>query len=166
MKKLLLFAALIVCLFKAQAQELNINVIINSTNIQTSAGDKTIIAAAQQAITNFFNTTKFTDDVFDANERIRGNMLITLTQIPALGQFQATAQIQSSRPIYGTGYESEVLNFIDQNFYFNYTTSQVMSFTSDNVFYSDLVSLLSFYAYMIIGMDYDSFSKLGGTKYF
>ena len=166
MKKLLLFAVLTLCLFKARAQELNINVIINSSNIQTSAGDKTILTAAQTAITNFLNSTKFTDDVFDTPERIRGNLLITLTQIPALGQFQATAQVQSSRPIFGTGYESEVLNFIDQNFNFTYTTSQIMSFTSDNVFYSDLVSLLSFYAYMVIGMDYDTYSKLGGTKYF
>ena len=166
MKKLLLVTALTLCLFNARAQELNINVIINSSNIQTSAGDKTILTAAQTAITNFLNSTKFTDDVFDTPERIRGNLLITLTQIPALGQFQATAQVQSSRPIFGTGYESEVLNFIDQNFNFTYTTSQVMSFTSDNVFYSDLVSMLSFYAYMIIGMDYDTFSKQGGTKYF
>jgi len=166
MKKLLLPFLILFCLIQARAQELNINVIINSTNIQTSAGDKTIIAALQTVITSFLNTTKFTNDVFDSQERIRGNLLITLTQIPALGQFQATAQIQSTRPIYGTGYESEVLNFIDQYFNFNYTTSQIVSFTSDNVFSSDLVSMLSFYAYMMIGMDYDTFSKMGGTQYF
>lgn len=166
MKKLLLVITIITLAITTRAQELNINVIINSSNIQTSAGDKTILTACSTAIINFLNTTKFTDDTYDSQERIRGNLLITLTSIPALGQFQATAQIQSTRPIYGTGYESEVLNFIDQNFNFTYTTSQIMSFTSDNVFYSDLVSLLSFYAYMVIGMDYDTYSKLGGTKYF
>ena len=166
MKKILLSVIVLFCVLQGKAQELNINVIINSTNIQTSAGDKTIIAAAQTVITNFMNTTKFTNDVFDSQERIRGNLLITLTQIPGLGQFQATAQVQSTRPIYGTGYESEVLNFIDQNFNFTYTTSQIMSFTSDNVFSSDLVSMLSFYAYMIIGMDYDTYSKMGGTPYY
>jgi hypothetical protein len=161
-----LICSLLTCLviaFGARAQELNCNVVINDQQIQ--ATDRTIFKEMKTSITTFMNTRRWTPDAFTAEERIKCNMIITLTQSPSIGRYSATVQIQSARPIYGTGYETVLFNYIDKDWDFEYAIAQPMDF-NENVFTSNLTSLLSFYAYMIIGYDYDSFSKLGGKPFF
>ncbi len=105
--------------------------------------------------------TRWTKDVFQPIERIHCSLNITIESMPSIGSFNATVHIQSSRPVYNTNYETLMLNFADRDWQFEYTESQPLEYT-DNSYSSNLVSMLSFYAYVIIGLDYDSFGKLSG----
>jgi hypothetical protein len=85
--------------------------------------------------------------------------------MPAIGTWTASVQIQSARPVFNTNYTSLVLNFADRDWAFDYIESQPLDY-NDNSYSDNLTSMLAYYAYIIIGMDYDSFSELGGTPYF
>jgi hypothetical protein len=84
--------------------------------------------------------------------------------MPSIGSFKANAQITAARPIYNTNYETVIFNFADREFEFEYIESQPMEY-NDNTFISNLTSMLAFYAYTILAVDYDSFSELGGSPY-
>jgi hypothetical protein len=147
-------------------QELRCNVIIDTDQLRTNqVTEKQIFVDMQKTITLFLNTRRWTNDNFTQDERINCNLVIRLTDMPSIKTFVGTAQIQSSRPIYGTDYESVLLNYIDREWQFEYTNSQPMDF-NPNTFSSNLTSMLAFYAYVMIGLDYDSFSKFGGNPYF
>lgn len=148
-----------------RAQELNakVNVVVNRQYVETT--ETRIFTDMENAFQQFLNTRKWTDDVFAPEERINCNFVINIEQMPSMGNFQATVQIQSSRPIYGSSYESLMLNFADREWQFQYVESQPLEFNV-NSFTSNIASLLAYYAYIILGMDYDSFSKLGGQQYF
>lgn len=151
--------------FPVCAQELNCNVNIDASNVQLTAADKTLLTDLKTNIQNFMNNRKWVNDVFNPEERIKCNIFITIKSVPAFGSFEATASVQSSRPVYESTYETTLLNFFDKSFNFTYQPSQPFDF-NENTYFSNLTSMLGFYAYVIIGMDYDSFSKLGGTPYF
>jgi hypothetical protein len=159
---------LILCLFIAAggaglAQELNCSVTINATQIQTS--DRGIFKDMKTSIEQFMNGRKWTSDAFRAHEKIKCNILITITKMPAIGNFSASVQVQSARPVYNTDYSSLLFNFADREWEFDYIESLPLEY-NDNTFTSNLTSMLAAYAYLIIGIDYDSFSELGGTPYF
>lgn len=137
---------------------------ITSTNTG-SALDPNLITELQSVITQFMNTKKWSNDRFKEQEKIACNMVINITSVPELGTFKCNAQMQVSRPIYGSNYESLLLNYVDANFDFRYVTGQQMDY-SESSFSSNLVSLLAFYANLFIGLDYDSYSKMGGSPYF
>jgi hypothetical protein len=145
------------------AQELNCTVSVNSSQIQSS--DKKVYETLQNAVTEFMNTRKWTSDQFLNQERIDCSILITISERVATDEFKATLQIQTRRPIYKSSYNSTIFNFNDVDFNFKYLEFQALDF-NESVFTSNLTSVLSFYAYMIIGLDYDSFSPNGGTPYF
>lgn len=90
-------------------------------------------------------------------------MFITLRAMPRIGSFEANTQIISSRPAHNTGYETTVLSFVDTKFTFEYNPAQPLQF-SPNMYTSNLMALLSFYAYTIIGVDQDSFARMGGAN--
>ena len=164
-KKLnILFFALFVS-FAVQSQELNCNVEIDASNVQLNAADKALVTELKTIIMNFMNNRKWTNDIFNPQERIKCNIYITIKSMPAYGSFDATASIQCARPVFNSNYESTLLNFFDKRFSFDYNPSQPLDF-NENSYFSNLTSMLAFYAYVIIGVDYDSFSKLGGTPYF
>ncbi|WP_026462861.1 DUF4835 family protein [Adhaeribacter aquaticus] len=156
----LLFFGLL-SLGKAQAQELQCDVVVNSDQVQLT--DRRVFTDLRNAVSTFMNNRRWTNDVYRPEERIRCRMLITITAAEsANGPFKAVTQIISNRPVYGTGYETPLLSFIDKSWNFEYSESQPLQF-SENAFTSHLASLLTFYAYMIIGLDRDSFGKQGGT---
>jgi hypothetical protein len=144
-------------------QELNIKVIINADQIQTS--DRAVFKDMERAFSNFLNTRKWTNDTYKNHERINCSLFLNISKMPSIGLFQASAQITSGRPVFNTNYESVMLNFADRDWEFEYIESQPLEY-NDNSYLSNLTSMLAFYAYIIIGMDYDSFSELGGTAYF
>lgn len=146
-----------------RAQELNCNVIINTQGADLT--DRRVFDDMKKTITDFMNLRRWTNDVYLNEERIACNLVITITQVPSIGQFAATAQIQSARPIYGTNYESVMLNYLDKDWGFSYTEGQNMDFNEAN-FNSNLTSLLGFYAFLIIGMDADTYAKGGGNPYY
>jgi hypothetical protein len=160
---LLLFILNIFLQLNVTAQELLCNVEVNAERVQSQ--ERQIFEDMQNAISEFMNTTKWTDDEFEETEKIKCNLLIILGKNSTVNTFEANVQLQSSRPVYGTDYETPLLNFFDNKWVFSYNVSQPLIF-SENTFTTELTSLLAFYAYVAIGLDYDSFSKLGGTPYF
>ena len=93
-------------------------------------------------------------------------MIITLENTQtSIGNFQANVQIQSARPVYSSDYESILLNFADRDWQFEYVEAQPLQY-NDNTFQANLTSILAYYVYIMLGLDYDSFSELGGTLYF
>lgn len=145
------------------AQELNSRVIVDAQQIETS--ERKVFEDMENEFEQFLNTTKWTDDTFAEEEVIDCNFLITISEMQGVGVFSATVQVLSSRPVYNSSYESLLLNFADRDWDFEYVKSQPLQF-NENTFISNIVSLLSYYAYVIIGFDYDSFSELGGNPYF
>lgn len=149
--------------FPLAAQELNCTVTVNADRVQTT--ERGIFTDMEKTISQFMSTTKWTNDIFQPFERIRCSMNITIEKMPSIGSFEATVHIQSTRPVFSTNYESLMLNFADRDWQFEYTEAQPLEYT-DNVYSSNLVSMLSFYAYVILGIDYDSFGKLSGDPWF
>jgi hypothetical protein len=146
-----------------EGQELKCSVSINASQIQTS--DASIFTDLENSIEQFMNGRKWTNDTYKTHEKIVCNFLITITKMPAIGNFTASVQVQSARPIFDSNYTSLLFNFADREWDFDYVESMPLEY-SDNTFTSNLTSMLAFYAYVIIGLDYDSFSELGGTPYF
>ncbi|MDX5478418.1 type IX secretion system protein PorD [Fontibacter flavus] len=163
MRTWLVVLLLTCCLGQAFAQELNLTVIINSDRARTQ--ETGIFEDMKINFEQFLNGRTWTSDQFQALERIKGNVLITISDMPQVGFYNATVQIQTVRPVYGTNYESMVLNFIDRNWSFEFLQSQPLEFNRFS-FLNNISSLLAYYAYIAIGFDYDSFSLKGGDPYF
>jgi hypothetical protein len=147
----------------AFGQELNCQVIVDDQRAQTS--DRQVFRDMEQSFARFMNDRKWTDNNYAPDERINCNLAITIENMPAIGFYNATVQIQSSRPVYNSDYSSIVLNFADKDWSFEYIESTPLDF-GDNVFTSNLTSMLAFYAYVIIGLDNDTFSEFGGEEQF
>jgi hypothetical protein len=146
-----------------QAQELNCNVQISAQRIQGS--NRQIFESMQKDLFEFMNNTVWTNHVFSYAERIDCNILINLSDQLSADEFRGTIQIQLSRPVFNTTYNSTVLNFIDNNFQFKYVEFQPLEF-DPSTYRSSLVSVLAYYTYMVLGFDYDSFSPMGGTEFY
>lgn len=159
----ILFLVIGLAPFSGRAQELNCIVSINSSQVQTS--DRGIFDDMKVAIEQFMNGRKWTGDSFKSHEKINCTLLITITKMPAIGNFTASVQVQSARPVFNSNYSSLIFNFADRDWEFEYIESLPLEY-NDNAFTSNLTSMLAFYAYVILGFDYDTFSELGGTTYF
>ena len=146
------------------SQELNCQVSVVSTQIQGTV-EKQIFDQLQKAIFEFMNNTRWTKDNYNTTERIDCSILINVTQKLDVDQYKATIQIQSRRPVYKSSYFSPTVNYIDENFVFKFQQFQQLEFNL-NTFQNNMTSVLAFYAYVIVGSDYDTFSNLGGTEYF
>lgn len=145
------------------AQELNFKVIVNADQIQTT--DRAIFKDMERAFANFLNTRKWTTDTYKNYEKINGTLFLNITKMPSIGVFAANAQITTARPVFNTNYETVLFNFADREWEFEYIESFPLEY-NDNTYIGNLTSMLAFYAYIVLGMDYDSFSELGGTPYF
>ncbi|MEE4116191.1 MAG: DUF4835 family protein [Marinilabiliaceae bacterium] len=149
--------------FRVAAQELNCSVQVSAQRIQGS--NREVFQEMQKALYEFMNNTGWTNHVYSYSERIDCNILINLTEQLSADEFRGTLQIQARRPVYNTTYNTTMLNFVDNNFQFRYVQFEPLEFDAQ-VHRSNLVSVLAYYAYLIIGFDYDSFSPLGGTEFF
>jgi hypothetical protein len=146
------------------AQELNCVVTINvGPKVRTT--DLAVFNDMKNAFQIFLNTRKWTSDAYLLHEKINCSILININDMPAIGIFSASVQVQSARPVYNSNYNSLIFNFADRDWEFDYLESQPLEF-NDNIYTSNITSMLAFYAYIIIGMDYDSFSEMGGTPHF
>jgi hypothetical protein len=159
-KLLTLFAFLTVAI--SQSQQLNCIVNVNTQKITNT--NQQIFKTLEQSVTEFVNKTDWTGKVYNQNEKISCSFYITIVSYSA-DQFSATIQVQSSRPIYNSTYSSPVINFNDKDFNFKYTEFENLIY-NENSFESNLVSVLAYYCYMIIGMDQDSFALEAGTENF
>jgi len=143
------------------AQELNCRVQVLTPAIQ---GDKHIYETLQKSIIEFMNNTRWTKDNFKSDEKIEFSLTITVSD-RSTDDFKASIQVQSQRPVYKAAYNSVLMNYSDPDYQFHYVESQSLDY-SDNAYTSNLTSVLAFYAYMVIGLDYDSFSLNGGSPYY
>ncbi len=164
MRNLLLIALLIVLSIPtAMAQELNCSVSVISPRIQSS--DKRIFTTLQTSIMEFINNTKWTNDKIKNEEKIECSIQIEIEERVGTDEFKASIQVSSRRPVFGTSYNSPVLNYKDDDFNFGYVEFQPFEYNDGQV-NPNLVMVLAFYAYTIIGFDYETFSPLGGSPYF
>ncbi|MBN1598818.1 MAG: DUF4835 family protein [Bacteroidales bacterium] len=148
---------------RSYAQELNCRISINSTQIQGT--NKEIFNTLQEAMNDFMNSTNWTNNVFEVYERIECNLLFNITEEVSAGEYKGTMNVQSRRPVYASSYNSVMLNYIDNEVQFKYEEYDPLEF-SETSHLSNLTSILAYYAYIIIGLDYDSYSYLGGEPYF
>ncbi len=143
------------------AQELNCKVQVLTPQL---SGDKHVYETLQKAIFEFMNNTHWTKDNFKNEERIDCSVMITISD-NTNNTCKASIQVQSGRPTYKSSYSSILINYNDANFTFPYVEYQPLEF-NESAYLSNLTSVLAFYAYMFVGLDYDSFSLYGGTPYF
>ena len=164
MRKLSLLSVFMLALiFQAGAQELNCTVSVISPRIQSS--DKRIFTTLQTSIMEFINNTKWTQDKFKNEEKIECSIQIEIVERVSTDEFKGTIQVSARRPVYGTSYNSPLLNYKDDDFNFRYVEYQPLEYNDGQV-NPNLVMVLAYYAYTIIGFDYDSYSPLGGSQFF
>ena len=158
------FSILFVFLSSAAfSQELSCNVEITAQKLQST--DPKVFKTLKTSVYEFLNSRKWTDDVFRVEERIECSLFINVTEETSLNIYRAQLNIQSSRPVFNSDYSSVLLNHIDKDWVFGYSEYQPLNF-NENDFISNLTSMLAFYAYLMIGLDYDSYSLNGGTPYY
>ena len=145
-----------------QAQELNCKVSINYDRI-TNANPQ-IFKTLERSLTDFINKTRWTNQTFKDNEKIECSMLINVSGYSS-DQFTASIQVQSSRPIFNSSYTSPVFNYNDKDFSFRYLEFETLVF-SPNSYDSNLISVVAFYSYMMMGLDADTFGLKGGDQYY
>src|SRR3970282_970327 len=146
----------------SQAQQLNCTVTVNSQKL--SNANQQVFKTLEASVSEFVNKTDWTGQTFKQNEKINCSMYITMLSNNS-DQFSATIQVQSSRPVYNSSYSSPVLNYNDKDFSFRYTEFENLLF-NPTAFESNLVSVISFYSYMILGMDDDTFVLESGNTNF
>jgi len=147
----------------AHAQELKCNVIINHDQVQGT--NTQIFTTLEQSIKEFINTTRWTDMTVAERERIDCTFMFIISSVTTEGLFSAEMQIQCRRPIYHTSYQSPLVNLKDNNCDFTYQEFDRIEYQPTQ-FTSNLAALLSYYCYYILGMDADSYARLGGTPYY
>ncbi len=147
--------------FITKAQELNCQVTVNADQI---SGSKQVYETLQQAITEYMNTTVFTNAQFAANEKIECRIFITVKENND-DVLSGDIQVQSLRPVYNSSYTTTLINFKDTKVEFSYRENEPLVFSINNM-ESQLTAILNFYAYLILAVDFDSFSPNGGDPYF
>jgi hypothetical protein len=157
------FVFLLLTGLNLNGQELNCNVQISAQKIQGS--NRQVFENMQRDIYEFMNNTVWTNHVYSYSERIDCNILINLTDQISADEFNGTINIQVRRPVFNTTYNSTMLNFMDNSFRFRYVEFQPLEF-DPTTHRSNLISVLAYYTYIIMGFDYDSFSPMGGTEFF
>ena len=150
-------------MFYSNAQELLCNVRVNSSQIQTS--DRKIFQSLQTDIYEFVNNKNWTKTNIQNEERIECNFVINVSKKISSDEYEASIQIQSTRPVYGTSFKTPLFNYLDNNFRFKYLEYQSLEF-SESTHISNLTSVLAFYVNIILGLDFASFSEYGGNEYF
>ena len=166
----LLFFSIVILAQLIHAQEIQARFSVLTSQISTEV-DKKIFTTLQTAITNFMNSRKWTPDDFQPNEKIQCNFLLNLEKDLGNNLYQGTLTVQAARPVYNTSYESPIINVLDDDVVFRYQEYQPIEFNENRVQGNDpsaanLPAILAYYANIILGFDYGSFSLRGGDTYF
>jgi hypothetical protein len=127
--------------------------------------ERSVFETLETAIKEFMNNTRWTNDNFKQDEKIECNLTINVTKRNSVDEFEANIIVQSRRPVYKSSYNTNLINYQDNDFTFKYTPFQPFEF-NENTFINNLTSTLGYYAYIFIGLDYDTFSPEGGTPYY
>jgi hypothetical protein len=163
MKTLSLYILLSCLCAAAAAQDLNARIQIVSPKIQST--NKRVFQTLETAMKDFLNGRKWSADAILPQERIDCNFVLNITAWDGSSSFSGELQVQSSRPVFNSSYTTTLININDKDIDFIYTEGQTIDYTDQN-YQSNLSSIMAFYAYIIVGMDYDTFSRYGGSPYF
>ncbi|MCH5224413.1 MAG: DUF4835 family protein [Muribaculaceae bacterium] len=148
--------------FRASAQELLCTVEINTSAIEGT--NKSVFERLQEAISDYFNETKWTNTVFSPTERIECKFFLTVKEYTN-DRIKGELQVQLSRPVYNSTYTTTLFNFKDTKVEFDYREGEPLIF-NDVTWTDNLTGILNYYAYLFLALDFDSFSPLGGQPYF
>lgn len=152
--------------FSSFGQELDCKVTVNFSQLGVNtSGDREIFSQIERAVSDFMNSQKWTQDVFGAGEKIKCNLNINLLRSNKQYEYSGNAQFQVIRPVYGTTYETVLLNFVDRNFDFSFTPENRQMMFNEQAFTNNLTSMLAFYSLTALTIDYDSFSRFGGNPF-
>jgi hypothetical protein len=170
MKKLKFLLFCIVIAVAGRAQELKARVTVVTTRVGSNVSRNTF-TTLQTALNNFLNNHKWTTDKFEQSEKIECNFLLNVESTDDINVYNAKLTIQAARPVFNTSYLSPMINFQDESVAFKYLEFQQVEFNENRVsgndaLVSNLTAVFAYYAYMILGFDYDSFSPRGGDEYF
>jgi hypothetical protein len=161
--RLFLFFVLFAFSNLLDAQELNCTVKVLSPAIQGT--ERSVFETLETAVKEFMNNTRWTNDNYKQDEKIECNITINVTKRISVDEFEANIIVQSRRPVYKSSYNTNLINYQDNDFTFKYTPFQPFEF-NENTFINNLTSTLGYYAFIFIGLDYDTFSPEGGTPYY
>jgi len=169
-KRIIVVVAFLGLVIAAPAQEIQARLTVITPKISTQV-DKKVFQTLQSALTLFLNNRKWTNDVFQPNEKIQCNFLLNIDQELGNNVYKAKLTVQAARPLYNTTYDSPIINFLDDNVTFRYVEFQPIEFNENRVQGNDplaanITAVLAYYVNLIIGFDYDSFSLRGGDAYF
>jgi hypothetical protein len=162
MRRILILITLLVSTLTVQSQELNATVTIDA--VQTGQPNLQVFRTLEEQLMEFLNNTTWTNKEYKNQERIDCNFTLIIQNFESTS-FTGDIQIQSSRPIYGSIYDSPIYNYNDRQFSFDYSEFQPLVFNINN-FDSNLVSIIAYHVYTIIGLDADTFKLNGGSEYF
>ena len=163
-KRNLLFLLILLCAGSTFAQgELNATVRVSTPQIQKN--DRRVFDQMEVALRDFLNTTKWTQETFEQDERIECNFIFTIKSELDNNVFEAELAVQATRPVYGSGYKTALISHLDKDIVFTYEQNQPIEFLRDATDNQNLPAILAFYTYVILGMDFDSFSLYGGEPY-
>lgn len=162
MNKIVIFFGFLFFTAVVSGQELRCEIVVNAD--QTGDPENSVFRTLQNSLTEFVNQQKWTDRNMQPHERINCRMFLNISSFDG-DSFSGTIQVQSSRPVYGSSMETTVFNFNDEEFRFDYTEYETLDYNASE-FRSNLVSVISFYVYTILGLDADTFRQEGGTEYF
>jgi len=169
-KIIFVIAAFFMLLNSVSSQELLARVSVLATRVNSSI-DKKIFVTLQTQLNNLLNNRKWTNDQFQQNEKIECSFILNIENVLETNVYKATLTIQAARPVFNATYNAALVNFIDAEVAFKYAEFQPVEFNENRVQGTDaaasnLTAIFAYYAYMIIGLDYDSFAPKGGDAYF
>jgi hypothetical protein len=170
LRKIFFAAFLIFITASVDAQELQARLTVMTSKISTTV-NKNVFQTLQTTLTNFLNNRKWTNDVFQTNEKIQCNFLLNIEQDLGNNVYRGKLTVQAARPVYSTTYDSPIINFLDDDVVFRYQEFQPIEFNENRVqgndpVASNLPAILAYYVNIILGFDYGSFSLRGGDPYF
>ena len=170
-KKLIIFSlSFLLAVPAAFSQELQARVTVLSRGINSTV-DKKIFTTLQTQLNNLMNSRRWTNDQFQSNEKIVCSFILSVESILETNNYKATLTVQTARPIFNTSYQSALVTYLDADVAFKYVEFQPVEFNENRVQGTDasvanLPAIFAYYAYMILGLDYDSFSPKGGDEFY
>ena len=169
-KKIIGILLLMLSVYSVQAQELQARVTVLSNRVTTNI-DRKIFTTLQNQLTNLLNNRKWTNDSYKQNEKIECSFILNIESVLEPNIYKASLNIQAARPVYHSSYQAAMINFQDADVAFKYLEFQPVEFNENRVQGTDatvanLTAIFAFYAYTILGLDYDSFAPKAGEAYF
>lgn len=166
MKKIVLIVCLLTAGVNVSGQELECIVDLNTDMLSTTQNsDPAVFRELEQAVTQFMNSQRWTNDIYAPNEKIQCKLTINLMKSPAQNVFNGNTQFQVLRPVYGTDYETVIFQFVDNNFNISFAPVERQMVFNEQGYTNNLTSILAFYSLMALIVDYDSFEKMGGDPF-